>query len=377
MKKSTSSKQHHDMANDQAIPKKDTINKHEASKEPTTLKPITSLTLIINYICRIHCSTKAHTKLMPELCQKGCGYLCNQCGENSSKLASVYVTNQTTLCYHHVLNMFKVVVHYFFGHDLILYNCLTSKKKVVTLDKCIDNYSSSISYNGRIFVMGGSLIVNGREQDELIGEVYEINIMTRKLIPKADMLTPICNHSLCILDKEIYSISGFDHRADKVCQKYSINHNKWNYLPNLHESRAGCAAFVYKSDVYALGGCDQKMTMEKWKKSQPIAWVYVKLSNKFTPRFNLQAIPINETTVLAFGGYGQKENRFRQESYLVDMNDDCVSCTEGSIMMEHKGFKNEAPVFDGENVYAIDTYKWIHIYSVNTKKWTIIDHKLQ
>ena len=105
--------------------------------------------------------------------------------------------------------------------------------------------------------------------------------------------------------------------------------------------------------------------MEKLNVEDPKSWVYVKMLDKFNARYNFHAISIDETTALVFGGYDEKGNRFLKESYLIHISVDGASCEKGCKLVEDSGFSHTAaPVFDGENVYAVDNDQRIHIYSI-------------
>ena len=321
---------------------------------------------LLNYLCRIRCPTETHTKYTN--CLKGCGYLCNNCGDHSTQLAYLYIHKRLVKCYHHFIPACRLLVHYCNKNILTIYDHFTGVKTKIILDKEINNYSDTVAYNGRIFVMGDS---------QLTGEVYEINIKEKALIPKAKMLKGKFNHSLCIACKEIYSIGGWDSTTIRDCEKYSVSQNIWSALPKLKLPRAGCAAFSLNSkEIYAVGGemYVVKSTVERYIIANALKWDTLSIKNELCAIKNFQAIQIDESTVLAFGGDDNRKYKvYRNESQVLNIVGDVVTSVACSNMIESGAFNLTAcVVFDGENVYAVDGDKSIHIYSVVAKKWRIV-----
>ena len=223
MKKGAVSKQHSDaIIKKHASTKKNTNPTKKDGPKTTTTTAINPFSHIINYLSRTRCLAENHTKLALEFCQKGCGYLCNQCQAESSQLEYVYLAKKNVCCYHHFLPACKLLVHFFRGNALILYNRTTGTKRKITLSNSADRSSDTIACDGRIFVMGGSTNDITGDHEEPLDELYEVNLKAKILISKAKMLFPNSNHTLCIVNKEICAISGFGHR----CQKYSIKDDK-------------------------------------------------------------------------------------------------------------------------------------------------------
>jgi len=60
---------------------------------------------------------------------------------------------------------------------------------------------------------------------------YELNLVSKSVTAKFDMLVAKYCHSLCKFDQSIYSIGGFDTNAINDCEKYDSKNDKWESLP--------------------------------------------------------------------------------------------------------------------------------------------------
>ena len=80
---------------------------------------------------------------------------------------------------------------------------------------------------------------------------------------KADMLVKRVGHAVCYLDDYVYAVGGKtnDMVCSKLCERYSINDNKWEPISNLNYGRsmAGITTFKdsnAKDHIYTFFGND-------------------------------------------------------------------------------------------------------------------------
>ena len=258
-------------------------------------------------------------------------------------------------------------IHTWDSNVVALFNPNTKEKKVITFDNdcVIANFADSIEFEKRIFVMGNEYCSTG---------VYEINVLGKKKIKKANMIMGKHGHSLCKTQYDIYSIGGSKHKENlNECEKYSVSEDKWYSLPNLLEVRYRCAAFTYNNiEVYALAGNGSSWnlnTMEKMVINNSKGWEIVNISNPLSPRRNLHGIQIRKNEVLIFGGY-DKDRLSDCYTLTIDENVECRKTCD--LVLSGMFFATSAPVCDNECMYGVDYQRNIHIYSLEDNKWSVV-----
>ena len=317
--------------------------------------------IVIKFLCRIKCPSGCHTNILPYQCDKKCKGMCNQCGPNHEQLKYVYKSIAYIQCFRHYFCMCAKIVHCCDNNAITIYNVHAINNFI--LNGPFAWGTDSISLFNRVFVIG---------DNSCSSKVFELDMTTRSLLQKENMLKGKRTQTLCAGFSNIYSIGGYIRDATSNCQKYSIYKNKWMKLPDLSVARCHCAAFCFCfSEVYALGGWDgdnNLNTMEKINIRKPIKWNSVIIENPFSKRTGIQAIQISVSEVIVFGGVAKK---FYNESYILHFEECGVYCKK-SRNLQLKGEFQEcpAPIFDGENVYANNT-EALQIYSIKDKKWKI------
>ena len=261
-----------------------------------------------------------------------------------------------------------VLIHYCKDSSLLIYDISTEKKIALQMDQAFNEKSDSILFHEQVFIIGGANAFSIP-----IKEVHMFGLQSKQLEKKGDMLVGKYGHGLCIEGEHIYSIGGSNGAEIKDCQKYSVTQNKWTTLPYLNVERHQCAVFEFHGYIFALCGICKKgclNTMEKIESKNALSWNDVDISKTFTAKRGLQAISIGTSEVLVFGDY---YSDYKCESYVMTFKDDKIVCKSSSNLKQaSRFFCTAAPVFDGENVYAVDSGKDIHIYSVSKKSWSII-----
>ena len=248
------------------------------------------------------------------------------------------------------------------GNNVTILNERANTKKIIYLSKAINSRSESISYLNKIYITGGIPASD---------EVYELDVATELLTAKEKMLTKKFWHGLCIAANDIYSIGG-QSNANQLnffsdCQKYSITANKWTGLPDLLTPRDACAVFsLNEKEVYAFGGLSYTGNLDSIERINvhaPTKWEYICVSNIISGRYHLQAIQIGVWDVMVFGGNVKNTYRLSLDKNI------CMPC---EMLPIEGGFSFTAPMYDGECIYAVYFNKNVHSYSINSKKWSII-----
>ena len=211
--------------------------------------------------------------------------------------------------------------------------------------------SNSIYLEGKIYAIGGFITSKN---------VYVVNFKALTLHRKADMIKGKCAHTLCNARRYIYAI-GDMNESKSDCQKYSVANDKWSTLPHLQEGRYYCAAFSFKNaEVYAAYGHNDSFlyvsTIEKINIANPNKWHYINVANPITPRNGMNAIQIDDTKVLIYGGKNKKGKS--NGSYILSFSDRGIVCNQSACLMSSNQFiEGPTPVFDGVNVYAVSFEK--------------------
>jgi len=103
-------------------------------------------------------------------------------------------------------------------------------------------FSIFLNIENQLYISGGK-----KKSKKLTKCFMKYDYSTNELIQLSDMLVKRCSHSLFYfnLKNEIYAIGGY---ANKTCEKYNIEKNRWNRIPNLN----------YERQVSTLFFCNEK-----------------------------------------------------------------------------------------------------------------------
>ena len=137
---------------------------------------------ILKYYCRVYCRVGNHSKKSFYFCKKEYSWLCEQCAQYSSNLVYQYFCD---------CGKYHCILHYRTAHSavhslcrvdntkIMLYDIQSKCKKEVLLDKPFTPSADSISFEYRIFIIGGC-----PSSDVTL----EAILSTHSLITKAPML---------------------------------------------------------------------------------------------------------------------------------------------------------------------------------------------
>jgi len=103
-------------------------------------------------------------------------------------------------------------------------------------------------------------------------------------------------------------------------------------------------------------------------------WVTVSISSSINPRSVSGAIPVSAADVIIFGGQGSSEKKPLADSFMLSFSGDSLTCSKmgDMVYIDYQIlFESGSPQFDGNNVYALDNHRGLHIYSTKDKKWAL------
>jgi hypothetical protein len=116
-------------------------------------------------------------------------------------------------------------------------------------------------------VPGGSLLITGGEEDDLIAGREVVRIDTRRefaVAHCAPMLTPRLAHAAVYHTPHLY-ILGDENGSSKVlseCERYVCAENRWEALPPLLTACMNTSGVVVERSLYALGGNDGSRALD-------------------------------------------------------------------------------------------------------------------
>jgi len=177
----------------------------------------------------------------------------------SLKYPMVQFSNRNT--YKYFNSKFKPISKiYFFGdsnnQDLILlydfYKDIWSKKEVPK-NLVLQSYSEAISLNdGCILITGGlnSSFTN------VSGQVFMYNTENETCTEKATLMQSRYTHALAHQSNYVYALGGRSiNGVLDLCERYSINLNRWEKIAKLNQKRCTMPAVVFEdSYIYVFGG---------------------------------------------------------------------------------------------------------------------------
>ena len=202
---------------------------------------------IVNYLCQQLCIGQKHIVHKCYHCHL-CKWICRLCGRLSTNLQYAYATqSHSFMCIQHFIDYSFPIIHSICQGILSIYDIKSNSKTLLHLTQSINKDAETISFQSRIFILGGW---------PPSSDVYEINLETLSLMKRHSMLRKKYFHSLCKANCYIYSIGGYSKTVClSDCQKYSILHDKWESLPNLQTKRRLSATFSFNSkEIYTLAG---------------------------------------------------------------------------------------------------------------------------
>lgn len=260
------------------------------------------------------------------------------------------------------------------SNNLIKYSIKEKKITKIKVDinktriKRFEAYHSTLNFNGRFYISGGY------SSNKMF---YIYNSKKNEFIKLEDMISGHSYHCLIGINDFIFAISGY---KSKKVEKYNINTNKWESLPEIEKSRSlpGCAN-VDDTFILIFGGLIDKTEttnniIEKLNIKEPKSWEKMEINFSQPIPIFFGVVNFNNETVYLFGG---KLNQ------RLDDVDSCYkfNCQNGvlekeSITLPEKDEFNGKSFFRlNDNLFgafsAINSDKF-YIYNIESKEFEII-----
>ena len=180
-----------------------------------------------------------------------------------------------------------------------------------------------VNNNNKLYILGGT---SDESSATKIFIVYDpIKDKMRRL---PDSLYPHSKHSLFVYKDQIYAIGG----DNLQCERYDINKNEWSTLPNLSFIQIYPVLYVHDDTLYSFFGIDENI-----KKSD-----------------NIQKLHLNNKKA-KWQKVNYKRNKCNLNVYgcgIAKINENCILFLGG---MDDNGIRDDAIQFDFSNLTAKKT----------------------
>lgn len=207
----------------------------------------------------------------------------------------------------------------------------------------------------RVFLSGGDKPVTNA-----VSEYVESD---KRLIPGAEMTYAKFNHTTEVISTtEFVAIGGYNGQAMKCCEKYNTGDDEWALLPELNIPRYGLGSvFMQNTYLYAIGGADEKNTVELLDLSQNRFWVLLKLKQcEVNLDYSLKAFSASPHEAIMFCGGEERMGIF-------DTREKTVRRSKLATKVDRYNFNSLCVV--REHAYVIGNgYGHLHDYSFKDNK---------
>ena len=236
--------------------------------------------------------------------------------------------------------------------------------------------------NNRVFISGGI------EDEIYLNRMYEILEKPYPMINEySNMQIPRSSHTMIVYKTQFIYVCGGLNASGRIksCEKFDINENSWDTIPDLTEETDLATGCVF-DDIYLYifgGGNDteyfgrtgfESLKIEKLDvRVEERGWERIFVQGEYNPpeTFCASSIQISYNQILIFGGKTEKFNEDR--TVIFDPYSNSLSIV-GSLP-HNDYFMMTAPKKVANRVFAVGSTGKIYIYHINKKNWKIKQSK--
>lgn len=255
------------------------------------------------------------------------------------------------------------------------YNVLSNSFEILEIDSplasLVFNYSCAVQRSpNSILIMGGL----NKYSDAISSAFMSFNPLDKTLSELPPMLRPRYSFCSVLLDGKLYVLGGRTYGGDQEAiyrnsELFDFQTNTWTEIASMKERRCSFQAFVFKDEIWVLGGYTDVDTRST------IIEKYNPKTNKWTILpFRLQigcesghVISIEENKVILFGGQSMVGSL--HYCHEIDLENGTIlnigmlpyACCMGKVFVTDKF----AYVF-GEDDRAIEVFQ---AYNLSTRLW--------
>jgi N-acetylneuraminic acid mutarotase len=125
--------------------------------------------------------------------------------------------------------------------------------------------------------------------------------------------------------------------------------------------------YLYSIGVYTNNHSVFSNNICRLNISEQKEWQNVKIIGSLKPAYGRSCIPIDQSTILIFGGYNGNENLNESLIMKVQKEDEHILEESGKLTTNAYFYQSSSPVFQEGKIFAFDYFSVLHIYDQN--KW--------
>eukprot|EP00826_Nyctotherus_ovalis_P059897 TRINITY_DN8371_c0_g1_i10.p1 TRINITY_DN8371_c0_g1~~TRINITY_DN8371_c0_g1_i10.p1 ORF type:complete len:594 (-),score=162.21 TRINITY_DN8371_c0_g1_i10:75-1856(-) len=268
--------------------------------------------------------------------------------------------------------------HHFVGRlegSIVLYDVHTKRKRVlrpkdVKLHECCEG----------IEVADSIYITGGKEDNK---DTYEVPLIFSQevIYVKADMIQGRCNHAVCQVKESFIYVAGgvYGKSTLNKCERYSIELDKWEEIQPLNESKHNGSMCVLNNQyLFFIGGgkighTTLFSTIEVMDVMLDEGWRVISVSAEhWTPCECTNVVALNRSEMLIFGGWERNKDS-RSACFVYNYPTGTMTKVMHEMKKNSAFFYRITPVMYDEKVYAMSPEENIHIFSLKSQEWDLLE----
>ena len=238
-------------------------------------------------------------------------------------------------------------------------------------------------WNNNIFLSGG---IN---QNQVMKSTFIFDFNQGRFITKSDMLIPRAYHCLEEIERSIIALGGRSTVQDTTsCELFNPGNESWEQFYPMNFPRSSAVSLSFQGSIYIIGGgitsqetpLIESIRLREQDKSLKI--IEINSPRRFVfPSLCANSCEIGEGRFIIFGGFTDKNMKFTEttltQSCIFNMNSNTIEY-EFPLQSEYYTITNKSQSLNvnGE-IIAIDERKKIHIFSILTNSWKVIESNFE
>ena len=239
----------------------------------------------------------------------------NQLNKLGSNISSVQETKD-------IINIYSLV---YGTSNLIKFDVKSKQLKIISSDindlkiTKFETHISKLNFKNKFYISGGYTTSKC---------FFEYDDINNKFIKLSEMPSNHYYHNMIGNKNYIFSISGF---KSKKVEKYNLNENKWNSLPDLEYERTFPNCLIYNDNLFIFGKINnlkdelnsdyniiEHINISDEDSNDIKKWTQIKLNFNFP--FNSGILKLNSTYILVGGKLDINEDCIKS-SYIMQINE--------------------------------------------------------
>ena len=172
------------------------------------------------------------------------------------------------------------------------------------------------------------------------------------------------NHSVCILDREIYVIGGYVSLNEEISNVEKFDGRSWVEIQSMHFPRANHTSVSVNNCIYVFGGNNSGCGVEVFDGS---TWSALEL--EFASRMREMGACVSGDSVYIVGGYRFALTKMRSVANAYRFDTQLQSLEVLATLPEPESFENNG-VRCGDTLHFIGKRK-SYLYNLHSGEWEV------